>query len=154
MCRPKVWKQKHKEFSECMNAEEWTMSKINHAALEQNQKTSSGMSFASVGARSRALLSCVPLKRALPPMLHLLLGLGNDTCSKFKEFIHSKIEKLYHAEIEVKNVPLLAEIKFDEGLIKLDDLKKEASDLMQQRTEINSSLKERGRTSESKEALR
>ena len=122
--------------------------------LDQNQKESSVASFVSVGVRTFPLIDFIPMTRVMPPLLHLLLGLGNDTCSKFKEFISARIEIKSNAEIEDQNTTFLTEIGYDEALIAWDDLKKEVLGLVQERIEVNSKLKQRGTTREYKQNLR
>ena len=87
-CKSKSWEKQYKSSSACINAEKWTVEKIQQVALDQFQKQSSGINFTSVGVRQYPLISCIPLIRALPPILHLLLGLGNDIYTNFKKFIH------------------------------------------------------------------
>ena len=129
-----------------MNAEKWTILDLTSVALDQNQKESSGVSFVSFGVRTFPLIAFVPMTRFMPPLLHLLLGLGNDACSKFKEFISARIEIKSNAEIEDQNMTFLTEIGYDEALIAWDDLKKEVLGLVQERIEVNSKLKQRGTT--------
>ena len=107
-----------------------------------------------MGIRGYPLLQCVPVKRALPPILHLLLGLGNDIYSKFKEYISVRIEKLTKAELEAQNMTLLSEIKIDQCLIAIDDIKSELNELVQRRITINSNLRQRGLTSTEKLVMR
>ena len=66
---------------------------------------------------------CMSVNRVFPPILHMLMELGNDIYSKFKEHAHSRIENQSQEEIEDKKSSLVAELKDDEGLVKLDVLK-------------------------------
>lgn len=124
------------------------------AALDQNQKLHSGASFVSVRVRTFPLIDFIPMTRVLPPLLHLLLGLGNGMCSKFKEFANARIELKSNAEIEAQNMTFLTEIGCDEALIAWDDLKKEVQGLVQERIEVSSKLKQRGTARECKQNLR
>ena len=49
-------------------------------------------------------MSFTPIARVLPPILHLLLGLGNDMHAKFKEFIVHRVEKVSIEEIEAREM--------------------------------------------------
>lgn len=84
----------------------------------------------------------------------MLLGLGNDMCSKFKEYVKLRIELQSPEEIAASNMVLLAEIKHDEVMMLFDDLQNEVRDLKQDRIELNSKLKERGHTREDKVSWR
>ena len=72
------------------------------------------------------MFMCMPVHRVFLPLLHLLLGLVNDLCSKFKDQAYSRIERQSQEEIEAQNMPFVVELMFDEVLIKLDYLKNEA----------------------------
>ena len=112
------------------------------------------MSFALVGERSHTLILCILVDRVMPPLLHLLLGLGNDVYSKFKEFIAMRIERLSQEELEVQNMTFFSEIKYDKAMVECDNLKNDFNELIEHRIDINSRFKERGRTREYKGILR
>ena len=107
--------------------------KIYYGALDQFQKESSRISFDSVGVRQYLLISCVPLHRVLPPLLHILLGLGNNMYSKFKEYVKLWIKLQSLEEIAALNMVLLAKIKHDEGIILFYNLQNKVRDLVQDR---------------------
>ena len=86
----------------------------------------------------------------LPPLLHILLGLGNDMYSKFKEYVKLQIELQSPEEIASLNMVLLAEIKHDEGMILFDDLQNDVRFLAQDRIELNAKLKQSRYTHEDK----
>lgn len=67
-----------------MHAEKWSINDINAVALEQNKKDENGISHVSVGVKTFYLLKFISINQALPPLLYLLLVLGNGICSKFK----------------------------------------------------------------------
>ena len=95
-CGPNVWKDNHNtgysgHEEARMNSDEWTISDLKLVVLSQNQKDSSGVIFSSVEARSFLLVSLIPASCVLPPLLHLLLGLRNDTHSTFQNFINIRI---------------------------------------------------------------
>ena len=88
-------------------------------ALNQNQKYSSGITHDLVGVRSFPLFSFISIVSFFTHLLYLFLGLGNNVCSNFKNFISIRIEKNYNEEIEAKEMSFLAEIRHNEALILL-----------------------------------
>lgn len=106
------------------------------------------MSHVSAGVRSLPLINFIPISRVFPPLLHLLLGLGNDACSSFKNFIAMRIQKKSEEEIEAQEMSFIAEIRYDEALVLHDDLKKEVDEVRQMRICANARLKERGNSKE------
>ena len=151
--KSKDWKSQLQSSSDYLNSELWSIEKINNQALLQFQNISNDVAFTSVGIRGYPLLTCIPLHRYLPPLLHILLGLGNDIYSKFKEWIDERIEKLSPEELEARNMTLLAEIKLDDILIKFDDLKKQVQNLTTARIELNAVLKNKNLSQERKQEL-
>ena len=61
--------------------------------VTQEQLLNAGESFVSAGIKSSPFLRCMPVDRAFPSILRLLLGLANGACRKFKENEQSRIEK-------------------------------------------------------------
>ena len=148
-CRSKTWKEKYSlrigAYSDiCVRAEDWTIEDINRTALYQAQETSAGRNFASVGVRDYPLISFIPIKRVLPPILHLLLGLGNDIYANFKEFIADRVEKVSIEEMDARDMSILAEIKYEDSALLYLDAKSEVQMLVQDRIVLNSRVKERG----------
>ena len=94
------------------------------------------------------------MRRALPPILYILLGVGNDVYSKFKEYVQTRIEEISQGEIEALNMSLIAEIKQDELLITNDDLSTELSKCIQQRINLNARLKSRSLSHEDRNSLK
>ena len=78
----------------------------------------------------------------------MLLGLGNGTHSKFREFIQERIEKLSEEELATTKITLLVETNNDERLVKHDGLKNEVAVLTLESIEINTKLKEKGKRKE------
>ena len=99
-------------------------------ALEQFQKQSAGIDYVSVGVRGYPLISCIPISRVLPPILHLLLGLGNDIYANFKDFVNQRIERISTEELEARNMSFLSEIKYDDSVLAYEDSKHHIHDLV------------------------
>ena len=109
--------------------------------------------FVSVGDRGCPLLSCMPVSRTLPPMLHVLLNLGNDVYSYFRDFLLQRIEKTSPEELESRYMNLLHELKHDESAVTFENAKQEAQHLAQDRTSPNAHAKQRVHTKECKKIL-
>ena len=83
----------------------------------------------------------------------MISGLGNDTHANFKNYAQKRIEKVTKAEVEALNMSFLAEIKVDDLLILIDDLKLEISSLVTDRINLNARLKSRTLSAEDKQSL-
>ena len=126
---------------------------MNQVALTQFQKMSSGQTFASVGVRGCVSIKNTPINRVLPPMLHLLLGLGNDVCALFKSFLSERIEQLSQEEKDARDMSFLAETRHGESLIAYDNSKQAVLDLVEQRKEMMLNLSQGDLSKEDKKAL-
>ena len=158
-CRSKAWKEmcslRTGAYDECcVKAEDWSIEEINDAALVQMQETAAGRKFTSVGVRGCSLISFLPITRTLPPILHLLLGVGNDVFSIFKDFIVERVEKASPEEKDARNMTFLAEIKHEDAALLCSDSKVLVQTLVQERMLVNARLKERGLDRGAKDALR
>ena len=91
--------------------------------------------------------------RVLPHLLHLLLGSGNDLHSKFKEHDCSRIERKSQEEEEAQITLFVEKLNFDEGLIKMDDLKNEAQSKTQKIITLIARTNDRGMMKEEKNRL-
>jgi hypothetical protein len=78
------WKGLHKTLNrtDC-RVEEWTIEALYQIALEQEQKAGRGKTFQSVGVREAPVWPFISIRRMLMPILHGLLGLGNNLMSNF-----------------------------------------------------------------------
>jgi hypothetical protein len=81
--------------------------------VEQEQAVGQGMPLLSVGVRENLVWDFVAVKRCLFPMLHELLGLGNDLISNFWKCVEEGAKLLEPDKIEARNVLLLAEIQLE-----------------------------------------
>jgi hypothetical protein len=86
--RQAEWKQLHKtlDSTDC-GVEEWTIEALCQIALEQEQKAGKGETFRSVGVREAPVWPFISIRRTLIPILHELLGLGNDLMSNFRGYV-------------------------------------------------------------------
>ena len=86
----------------------------------------------------------MPVNRIFPPILCILLGLGNYTCSKFKESFCSRIKNQSQEETDAQNMSLMKELKCNDSLVKLNDLKDEFQNKNQERIALIVRIKDRG----------
>ena len=87
----------------------------------------------------------IPIENVIVPMLHILLGLGNDVIDNFwSEWFDERVEQLTREEIESRHMVLLAEISVEESEAKFKRHDDEKKDLIKMRIEINKTLKEKG----------
>jgi hypothetical protein len=86
--RQPEWKRLHKtlERTDC-GVEEWTIEALCQIALEQEQKAGRGKTFWSVGVREAPVWPFISIRRMLIPVLHKLLGQGNDFMSNFWSYV-------------------------------------------------------------------
>ena len=71
-----------------------------------------------------------------------------------KNFVRKRIEKVTKAKVKALSISLLAEIKVDDLLIIIDDLKLENLYLVTDRINLNARLKSRTLSLEDKQCLR
>ena len=131
----KEWKEKHGEgLIEC-GGNKWTIKKLLEPFLNaqidrqsSSQEQSSSASTNSRWQKEPPLWTFIPIENVIVPMLHILLGLGNDVIDNFwSEWFDERVEQLTQEEIESRQMVLLAEISVEESEAKFkrhDDEKK------------------------------
>jgi hypothetical protein len=82
------------------------MTKMHGMALKQL--------YESKGVRTFPFWEWLPLDRVLIPILHELLGLGNDLVSSTKGFMEEAVEPLTPEEKQPRRMALLAELASEE----------------------------------------
>jgi hypothetical protein len=107
-------------------------------------------SYQSVGVREPPLWSFIPGNCVLIPILHLLLGLGNDVRDNLWEWVAERVEKLEAEEIEARNRSMLTEITLDGKNDKLNDAIIGLEFFVQQ---LNTELKPRGLARQERDQL-
>ena len=112
------------------------------------------MSFEPVGIHSVSSVDRMTLHRCVPPLLHLLLGLENDTCSKFKEWIAQRIEHTRDEERWVQIMSLVSDVNHGKAWVNFEKIDNELSVLRDERIDMNNKLKVRGTLEECKKSLR
>jgi hypothetical protein len=98
--RQPEWKRLHRTLkrTDC-GVEEWTIKALCQIALEQEQKAGRGKTFRNVGVREAPDWPFISIRRMLIPVLHELLGLGNDLMSNFWSYVEEGAEPLELDEI-------------------------------------------------------
>jgi hypothetical protein len=78
------------------------------------------------------------------PILHLLLGLGNDVLDAFWEWVAVHTEKLTPEKVEARQITMLAEITLDKKVDEEKDAKIDLEFLVLKHKSIHDNLKMRG----------
>jgi hypothetical protein len=141
--RQSEWKRLHKtlETTDC-GVEEWTIEALCQIALEQEQKAGRGETFRSVGVREAPVWPFISIRRMLMPILHELLGLGNDLMSSFWAYVEEGAEPLEPDEIEARNMTLLAEIEFEDAKLEVEECELDLESFVVERLLLNEYLQE------------
>jgi hypothetical protein len=151
----KQWKTKHvtEEHMHC-GAEEWSIEKLLAPFLASQiaRQAAGGTLEASPddgeelpGQKEAPLWTFIPIKNVLVPLLHILLGLGNDLLDNFwSSWFDERVEVLKPDESEARHMALLAEIAVEEYEEKFESLKGEVNALVTERIQLNSTLNENG----------
>jgi hypothetical protein len=117
-CRLKQseWVVRHAERNSCVcGAEEWDMTKLHEVAMKQLNIEADEEKYESQGVKGFPCWEWLPLKRVLIPVLHELLGLGNDLFASSKSYIEEAVEPLMAEEKQARTMALLAELAFEEA---------------------------------------
>jgi len=93
------------------------------------------------GQKEAPLWSFIPINRMLVPILHILLGLGNDLLDNFFHWIDYRIEQSTLAEIEARNMSLIASLSVEDAEEQVAERKEALVVVVADRIAINSSLK-------------
>jgi hypothetical protein len=135
------WKRLHKKKGSCnVGAAPWTIDALKCRVLEQEQVVGQGKPLPSVGVRKKPVWDFVAVKRHLFPMLHELLGTGNDLMSNFSKHVEEGAEPLEPDEIEARNVLLLAEIQLENAELEVDECKLDLEAFVVERMLLNECL--------------
>jgi hypothetical protein len=117
-CRLKQseWIALHSERYSCYcGAEEWNMTKLHGVALKQLNNEEEEEKYESKGVRTFPCWEWLPLGRVLIPILHELLGLGNDLVSSTKGYVEEAVGPLMQDEKQARTMALLAKLAFEEA---------------------------------------
>jgi hypothetical protein len=122
--------------------EEWTIEALCQIALEEEQKAGRGETFWSVGVREAPVWPFISIRRMLIPVLPELLGLGNDLMSNFWSHVEEGAEPLEPDEIEAQNMTLLAEIKYEDDKLEVEECELDLESFVVERLLLNEFLQE------------
>jgi hypothetical protein len=148
------WKHLHKtlDSTDC-GVEEWTIEALCQIALEQEQKAGRGETFQSVCVREAPVWPFISIRRMLIPILHELLGLGNDLMSNFLGYVEEGAEPLEPDEIEARNRTLLAEIEYEDDKLEVEACELDLESFVVERLLLNQYLQETILTSSKREEI-
>ncbi len=122
--------------------EEWTIEALCQIALEQEQQAGRGETFRSVGVREAPVWPFISIRRMLMPILHELLGLGNDLMSNFWSYVEEGAEPLEPDEVEARNMTLLAEIEYEDDKLEVEECELDLESFVVERLLLNEYLQE------------
>ena len=138
-----TWKQLHKTLNITdYGVEEWTIKALCQIALEQEQKAGRGDTFWSVGVREAPVWPFISIRRMLIPILHELLGLGNDLMSKFWGYVEEGAEPLELHEIKAQNMTLIVEIEYEDDKLEVEECELDLEPFVVERLLLNEYLQE------------
>jgi hypothetical protein len=113
-CRLKQseWVKLHaeKESIYC-DADAWTVAEIIETAKQAN--------LAGTGVKGLPLMPFIPIYRVVLPILHELIGLGNDLIKSFWLFVEERVEVLLPAERIARNRTIMLEIGMDVAKVEI-----------------------------------
>ena len=113
-CRQKAseWKEKHVNTCQInCKADDWTIVKLSEQSLLMQQGNAEAK---GQGLKEPPLWNFLPFINILVPILHILLGLGNDVLAKFWDWVDERMEIKSDDLIQARNCHIMAEIALDE----------------------------------------
>ena len=138
------WKVTHEESKSInCNAPPWTIEGLTRNYLGATQPDSVDDNFVLQGQKSIPIWSFIPIRNVLIPVLHIVLGLGNDLVSNFFEWVDERIEIMTEEECNARYMCLLAEIALDNSKREKDDCINRLADKIHDRKNINEELKDK-----------
>ena len=134
--KSKEWKRVHEEENKIhCGAEKWKVSDLVNAFLPRSDEVE--VSVEPKGQKESPLWTFIPIENCIIPLLHILLGLGNNIIDHFwSKWFDERVETLTSEEITARHMALLAEIAFDDNEEKLNDEVQQVSQLKEIRDEI------------------
>jgi hypothetical protein len=148
------WKEKHQSTCNC-DAGLWDIKKLSSVVLENIQRESNTTTAPeSSGVKEQPLVNFIPMHNVVIPLLHELLGLGNDVMNMFRDWIDERMEPLTIEEMEARNMAIMAEISFEEANNKVTIKENELLGLVNLRKELIVAEKQGGLSRDQKVAIR
>lgn len=150
--RAAEWKEQHeaKQSIDC-GAEAWTIEALTTKWMDEVQLDASDPNNQPTvlstpdGQKELPMWSFIPLLSYIIPLLHALLGLGNDLIStNFFKWLDQNVENTTPDEVMARNMTLLASIFVESANDTLTETKAELAVVVADRMQINASLKHTG----------
>ena len=153
----KDWKEKYADGQIQCSGEVCTIEKllqlflaaqINRQSASTESRKTRHESISSVRnwwQKEAPLWKFIPMENIIIPVLHLLLGLGNDVFDNFwSAWFNERVEPLTPEEVESQHMVLLAEISAKDSESRAKNSEDKHNELVAMRIEINKTLKENG----------
>ncbi|KAL7530344.1 hypothetical protein ACHAXR_003439, partial [Thalassiosira sp. AJA248-18] len=93
----------------------WTMEELLEVAAEVDGGA------AKQGVKAKPWWPFIPLRNYMIPLLHVLIGIGNDLLESFRDWVNEEVECLDHQEVLTRRAVRTAEHKIIDTIAERDD---------------------------------
>ena len=141
-CKLKIsdWKKVHSQGDQIIcGGEKWNIKEMENSFVMGNQPDSA--SNPSARLKEVPMWSFIPVDRYLLPLLHILLGMGNNVMNRFFDWVEERVEPLTTDEIEARSMSLITEITSEESRDEFNTLRDKVVDMINERKKINEEIK-------------
>ena len=144
------WKKLHGDgMIDCAGIE-WTIGELLRPFVDgssSNNRIALDAMINQRGQKEQPLWSFIPIKNIIIPILHLLLGLGNDVLDFFlSKWFDERIDKLTDDEKVARQMTVVADIDVDELRERIEKTKKELKEALEEKSDLKKYLKEEKKT--------
>lgn len=147
-----TWKKIHEDDNCNCNGELWSIRSLtNQCVLNQNN---GNQGATGLGVREPPWFPFIPMTNVLFPLLHEILGVGNDLLANFRGWLDELVEPLTIEEQEAWQMAMMSEIDYLKSVEVTQMLDMELSELVDIRKEINNKRKDKSLSREEKEILK
>jgi len=101
-------KLKKSMFASGDAGDHWTMEQLIDVA---NKVESSKNKKPQEGVKTKPWWPFIPLKHFMVPLLHVLIGIGNDLLTSFRDWVNDEVECLHQQEVRTRQAATTAEHK-------------------------------------------
>ena len=121
-------------------ADFWSIQSLTQEALMIQQGNSNKV---GMGIKEPPIWDFIPVHKILVPILHILLGLGNDVLAKFLQWVDEQVEFKSEELIAAQHSLMLAEISTEACQDSLKTIDSDLSSAVQRRIALNKLLRVR-----------
>ena len=93
----------------------WTMEEL----LKMASKIDGGKP--QMGIKKEPWWPFIPLSHYVVPLLHVLIGIGNDLLDGFRDWVNDEVESLDHQEVRTRRVVQRADHRIIDTIAERDD---------------------------------